>query len=200
MAVDLAGLEHGGECRSLCCPGSNSPAVGNATKMPPTEPGTRRRDGLSVKTAGVLLGLGLGGFVDGIVLHQILQWHHLVSEVEGLAPANMTDLRLNVIADGLFHAVTWFLVLAGVLVLAEVSRSGGKMGPPRKLLGWMAVGWGSFNLVEGVVNHHILQIHGVRPAAENALLYDFGFLLLGALLVIGGLALQRSGSSHDSMT
>jgi hypothetical protein len=28
-------------------------------------------------TPGILLGLGLGGFVDGIVLHQILQWHHI---------------------------------------------------------------------------------------------------------------------------
>src|SRR5215212_10407320 len=26
---------------------------------------------------GVVLGLGLGGFVDGIVLHQVLQWHHM---------------------------------------------------------------------------------------------------------------------------
>jgi uncharacterized membrane protein len=26
--------------------------------------------------AGIFLGLGLGGFFDGIVLHQILQWHH----------------------------------------------------------------------------------------------------------------------------
>ena len=27
---------------------------------------------------GVVLGIGLGGFVDGIVLHQILRWHHMV--------------------------------------------------------------------------------------------------------------------------
>ena len=32
-------------------------------------------------SAGVFLGLGLGlgGFFDGIVLHQILQWHHMLS-------------------------------------------------------------------------------------------------------------------------
>jgi uncharacterized membrane protein len=30
-------------------------------------------------SAGILFGLGLGGFFDGIVLHQILQWHHMVT-------------------------------------------------------------------------------------------------------------------------
>jgi uncharacterized membrane protein len=33
------------------------------------------------KASGLLYGLGLGGFIDGIVLHQILQWHHMVSDV-----------------------------------------------------------------------------------------------------------------------
>jgi uncharacterized membrane protein len=28
---------------------------------------------------GVLIGFGVGGFVDGIVLHQILQWHHMLT-------------------------------------------------------------------------------------------------------------------------
>jgi uncharacterized membrane protein len=30
-------------------------------------------------------------------------------------------------------------------------------------LGIMAIGWGIFNIVEGIVDHHILQIHHVRP-------------------------------------
>jgi uncharacterized membrane protein len=29
--------------------------------------------------SGILFGLGLGGFFDGIVLHQVLQWHHMLS-------------------------------------------------------------------------------------------------------------------------
>jgi uncharacterized membrane protein len=32
---------------------------------------------------GLLLGLGLGGFIDGIVMHQILQWHHLLTGTGG---------------------------------------------------------------------------------------------------------------------
>jgi uncharacterized membrane protein len=33
------------------------------------------------KASGLLFGIGLGGFLDGIVLHQILQWHHMLSHV-----------------------------------------------------------------------------------------------------------------------
>jgi uncharacterized membrane protein len=29
--------------------------------------------------AGLLFGLGLGGFFDGILLHQVLQWHHMLT-------------------------------------------------------------------------------------------------------------------------
>jgi uncharacterized membrane protein len=32
----------------------------------------------SVRRAGVILGLGLGGLIDGIVFHQVLQWHHMI--------------------------------------------------------------------------------------------------------------------------
>ena len=39
------------------------------------------------RVSGLLLGLGLGGFVDGIVLHQVLQWHHMVSDVAEYPPA-----------------------------------------------------------------------------------------------------------------
>lgn len=39
------------------------------------------RDGAGFPmAAGILLGLGLGGFFDGIVLHQILQWHHMLTD------------------------------------------------------------------------------------------------------------------------
>jgi len=157
-------------------------------ETPPHTPSPAR--GPLPRTAGILLGLGLGGFVDGIVLHQILQWHHMVSEVEGLGPTDLGNLRANIVADGLFHASTWILVFIGVLALAEIARSGRPI-PRISLLGWMAVGWGVFNLVEGVVNHHILQIHRVRPGAANPALYNIGFLVLGALLVFGGLAVQR---------
>jgi len=36
----------------------------------------------SITPAGIFLGVGFGGFVDGIVLHQILQWHHMFTSTD----------------------------------------------------------------------------------------------------------------------
>jgi uncharacterized membrane protein len=45
-------------------------------------------------SAGVLFGLGLGGFFDGIVLHQILQWHHMLTSA-GYPPTSVENLEIN---------------------------------------------------------------------------------------------------------
>ena len=37
------------------------------------------RTAAEIRLPGIILGVGLGGFVDGIVLHQVLQWHHMLS-------------------------------------------------------------------------------------------------------------------------
>jgi uncharacterized membrane protein len=150
---------------------------------------------------GILLGVGLGGFVDGIVLHQILQWHHLLSSTDtdhvGLPhvpPDTVPGLRINTLFDGLFHAFTWVMVVLGLALLwTRVRRTSGRVWASAMLWGWMLVGWGVFNLTEGVVNHHVLAIHHVRGGAHQ-LWWDLGFLTFGVSLVIGGLALQRSGA------
>ena len=158
---------------------------------------TAPRSGPSLTAPGLLLGVGLGGFIDGIVLHQVLQWHHLVSETERYGGRTVDDLRANVVADGLFHTATWLFVAAGIVALWRVAKTGSGPWPSRRLLGWMLVGWGAFNLVEGIVDHHLLQIHRVRPDAAQPLLWDLGFLALGAALVAGGWLLQRSADAHQ---
>jgi uncharacterized membrane protein len=139
----------------------------------------------SARAPGLLLGVGLGGFVDGIVLHQILQWHHMLTS-EGSHPATtIAGLETNTLWDGLFHAATWVAVTAGVYVLWRRQPV-----PGRALAGWMLVGWGSFNLVEGIVDHHVLGIHHVREGA-NRTAWDLAFLAMGVLLVAGGWLLAR---------
>ena len=69
------------------------------------------------RVPALLLGVGLGGFVDGIVLHQLLQWHHVVSDVPGRSPTTVAGLEANTLADGLFHAVSWVFVLIGSVVI-----------------------------------------------------------------------------------
>jgi uncharacterized membrane protein len=145
----------------------------------------------TARAPGILLGIGLGGFVDGIVLHQILQWHHLLSDEGSYPDTTVAGLKGNTLADGLFHAATWLAVAIGVLVLWR--RATGSRGLPSgtALLGWMLVGWGLFNLVEGIVDHHILGIHHVREDG-NQTAFDLSFLAFGALLATSGGLLIRA--------
>jgi uncharacterized membrane protein len=72
---------------------------------------------------GLLLGVGLGGFVDGIVLHQILQWHHMLTATDRYPSSTITGLEANTLADGLFYAATWVLVFIGTwLVITRATR------------------------------------------------------------------------------
>ena len=138
--------------------------------------------------AAILLGLGLGGFFDGIVLHQILQWHHMVSTPT--PPNTLENLELNTLGDGIFHAATWLLTLTGVLVLTTSNGARHQEEGGRTLIGGMLVGWGSFNVVEGLVDHHLLGLHHVRPGPDE-LVYDVGFLIWGGIMLLVGVALIR---------
>jgi uncharacterized membrane protein len=145
-----------------------------------------------VRAPGILLGIGLGGFVDGIVLHQILQWHHLLSDHGDYPPTTVAGLEANTLADGLFHAFTWVAVAAGLWILWRRASEWRWAASGRAFLGWMLAGWGLFNLVEGVVDHHLLGLHHVREV-EDPLAWDLAFLAFGALLVLAGGLLARVG-------
>lgn len=144
--------------------------------MHPSTPDPAHR---RARSAGILLGLGLGGFVDGIVLHQILQWHNMLSAK--LPPTGMEAMRTNMAADGWFHAGVWVLTLAGVLLLWSAARSEVPLPPARWLAGLLLGGWGAFNLVEGVIDHHLLQLHHVRDLPRHVPAYDYVFLLVGGV-------------------
>ncbi|MBT2584519.1 DUF2243 domain-containing protein [Arthrobacter sp. ISL-95] len=153
---------------------------------------------------GIILGIGLGGFVDGILLHQILQWHHMLSSSEtanidvGSYPVTTVHgLQMNTLWDGLFHTVTWLAVLIGLGMLysrLNDKRSRNRVWASRALWGWMLFGWGFFNVVEGLIDHQILGIHHVISGGFQVLA-DILFLAFGALLMVGGWLLQRSAES-----
>lgn len=142
-----------------------------------------------VRAPGLLLGVGIGAFVDGIVLHQLLQWHHVVSHRE--PTSTLAGLEVNTLWDGLFHAVAWTAVVAGVAVLSSRLRRPAA-SPTAALWGWALTGWGTFNLVEGVINHHLLEVHHVRDDLGGPLGWDLGFLATGVLLVGLGRLVLRS--------
>jgi uncharacterized membrane protein len=145
-----------------------------------------------LRNAGILLGLGLGGFFDGIVLHQLLQWHHMVSNVDLFSPETVPGLRTNTFADGLFHAVTYVFTVLGVTLLWRALRTG-ERGQAGQLIGLALFGWGLFNVVEGIVDHLLLGIHHVNETAprEQWIWWDLGFLLWGAAMVVAGWWLWR---------
>jgi uncharacterized membrane protein len=117
--------------------------------------------------AGILFGLGLGGFFDGIVLHQILQWHHMLTDA-GYPASSVENLQLNTLWDGLFHATTYVFVVLGLIVLWRASRRTHIRWSSKLLVGSLLMGFDIFNLVEGVVDHHLLGIHHVDAAGREA--------------------------------
>lgn len=136
-----------------------------------------------------LIGMGLGGFFDGIVFHQILQWHDLLSSV--YPPHEMDNMRLNMWADGWFHAVTWLMTLTGIVLVWRGTRRAHAGWPTRPFAGYALMGWGVFNLLEGLINHQLLGIHHVRPGPYQ-LPYDLALLLWGAVTLLGGFTLRRA--------
>ena len=142
---------------------------------------------------GLLLGLGLGGFVDGIVIHQLLQWHHMVSHTPDHPMTTLAGLQVNTFADGLFHSLTWVLVLVGSLLTVAAWRRGRLAPTWRFHVGLLIAGWGVFNLVEGLINHQVLGLHHVRDDLGGPVSWDLGFLAFGAALLVAGWFLHRAG-------
>ena len=164
-----------------------------------------RDDAVSaLRAPAIVTGIGLGGFFDGIVLHQVFQLHHMLSNTGadrfGLAvydEGTVAGLRTNVLWDGLFHVATYLFVLVGLLLLWRALR---RTAPPhlpwRLLWGGLLAGWGIFNLVEGVVDHHILAVHHVYDTgdATTTLLLDLLFLASGVVLMFVGWSMMRSST------
>ncbi len=144
---------------------------------------------------GALLGIGLGGLLDGVVLHQILQWHHMLSGV--VAPGDVVALRYNMVWDGLFHAFTWVITAMGLALLWRAGQRTNVPWSTRTFVGSLALGYGLFNLVEGVIDHHLLGLHHVHPGL-NQFAWDVGFLGFGAVLVISGWSLIWGGQGDTA--
>ena len=148
-------------------------------------------------SAGILFGLGLGGFFDGIVLHQILQWHHMLTS-DGYPPNSMRNLEVNTMWDGLFHMTTYVFVLLGLIILWKKAHRTHVRWSGKLLSGTILMGFGIFNVVEGIIDHHILGIHHVNETVPHVqwIYWDFGFLIWGAVMLVGGWWLLKTGEQQ----
>ena len=139
----------------------------------------------------LLLGIGMGGFVDGIVLHQVLQWHHMLTDTDEHPAGSVPGLEANTLADGLFHTATWLLVITGVTLAVRAWQQGRLAPAPSTHFGLLLAGWGLFNVVEGTIDHLLLGVHHVRDDLGGPLAWDLGFLALGVAQVVIGVLLAR---------
>jgi uncharacterized membrane protein len=133
-----------------------------------------------------VLGFALGGFFDGILLHQILQWHHLLSLVPG-----MDDLRTLVLWDGYFHLLMYAIAFAGLWGLWRAYRRGAPAAPPLALVAALLLGFGIWNVVDSAVAHWIVELHHIRLDTANVLAWDVAWLAVFGLLPVAGWALLR---------
>src|SRR5260370_21436374 len=134
--------------------GDPSSAADNAA----SELETRRRR--SVLLAGVLLGIGIIGFLDEAILHQLLQWHTFYWG---------TDLHGRVLSDGLFHVFSTVLLLWGAYRLWRTPRDW--MQPRRgAVLAARLIRAGGFNVYDCLIDHLVFHFHLVNdqvcPAAN----------------------------------
>jgi uncharacterized membrane protein len=149
--------------------------------------------------AGVFLGIGLGGFFDGIVLHQLLQWHHMFTSA-GYPADSVANLQVNTFWDGMFHALTYVCVAVGLAILWRAAHREHAWWSGKMLLGAMLLGFGWFNVVEGTIDHHLLKIHHVNETApaDQWLYWDLAFLAWGAAMVVAGWLLLRAGKQRTN--
>lgn len=147
-------------------------------------------------SAGVLFGLGLGGIFDGIVLHQLLQWHHMLSS---WYPINsIENLELNTLWDGIFHSATYLFVVAALFILWRSAKRHHLYWSSKLLAGTMLIGFGAFNVVEGTINHHILGLHHVneRVNREYWIFWDAGFTIWGLTMLLAGWWIYQRGRAE----
>lgn len=149
----------------------------------------------TLKAAGLAIGIGMGGFVDGILFHQILQIHNMLSA--RIATDTLLGAKVNMVWDGIFHAFVWMITAIGIWLLWKVARRPDAIVSARPFTGSILMGWGLFNLVEGVIDHHMLDLHHVYERMGSSK-WDYAFLLWGMIMIAAGLVIRRNSPERIS--
>jgi uncharacterized membrane protein len=139
------------------------------------------------RVGALIVGLGFGALLDGFVLHQLLQWHHLWSR---RTPATTVEgLEDNTFADGVFHFTVLLVFFAGLTLVAVGPRLA-----PRVFAGLVLIGWGAFHVIDQFVFHLALHAHHIRDKVQNPEVYDWVFFGIGVVLIAGGVWVIRQAS------
>lgn len=161
---------------------------------------TARNTGANYKTGPViasasLIGIGMGGFVDGILFHQILQWHQMLSAQ--LPPDTLINKSINMFWDGIFHGFVWLTTLTGIIMLWRLAKRGDIDASTSLFTGGLLLGWAIFNIIESVFDHYIFVLHNVKENSPHPQWWNHGFMAFSLILLIIGwrlVAVKRQSS------
>lgn len=151
-------------------------------------------DGVTIQAllAAGIFGFGFSGLIDVLVLHHVLQWHHLVS---GMYPMNtLSGLRTNILADGLFSIGMLIIMSIGASLLWRSERRTDVPLAVRPLAGSALIGLGVFNLYDGVVDHALLGLH--QPLSQGGQ-YNPHWIVVSLLVIIAGYYVFRTGTREQ---
>jgi uncharacterized membrane protein len=128
--------------------------------------------------SGLLFGLGLVGFIDETVFHQLLHWHHFYDK---------STTQIGLISDGLFHAFSWFATIGSLFMFADLRRR--KALHFKRWMGGVFLGSGSFQLYDGTVQHKIMRLHQIRYTS-NVIFYDTVWNSCASIMLLVGIFLM----------
>jgi uncharacterized membrane protein len=140
--------------------------------------------------SAALLGAALGALLDGIVFHQVLQVHDMIST--SLPPTTLVAKNTNMFWSGIFYLAVYALPLVGI---ASLWGMAGRIRPatrPGAFWGALVGGAGAFNLYDTLTYHGVLRLHNIVEVTSSPWAWNIAWGIFGgALLVLGGLAMQR---------
>lgn len=136
--------------------------------------------------SGVLIGVGVAAFVDETVFHQLLHWHHFYDK-------STPDVGL--VSDGFFHAGGWLAIVVGLFLFADLQRR--RAASRNRLWGGGFLGWGAFQLYDGLIQHMVFGLHQIRYHVD-LLPYDVVWNVAGGVGVLVGLLLLRRAAQRSS--
>jgi len=138
--------------------------------------------------SGFLFGVGLAAFLDEVIFHQVLHWHHFYDQAT-------TDIGL--ISDGLFHAFSWFLTIGGLFLFADLRRR--EALQIKKWWGGVFLGLGAFQLYDGTIQHKVMKIHQIRYNVD-VIPYDIVWNLIAiGFLMVGWQFMKRKSNERKAL-
>lgn len=129
------------------------------------------------KLSGILFGIGFAAFIDEMIFHQLLRWHHFYDR---------STTEIGLISDGLFHAFSWFATIGGLFLFADLRRRNAFI--PKVWWGSILLGAGAFQLYDGTIQHKWMRIHQIRYV-DNVYIYDLVWNITAIIMIIAGIAL-----------